>query len=107
MRSKYILSFIFLTVMLLAKIAPSYAECIVFCSEEEKVYVEQEQIFFENEAIFINTPEGIVEVQGIFQDDQGIFYLKPTLYWTCKKCGYSGNPAWTKYCQNCKKRYNE
>ena|ERR1700722_3246733 len=76
--------------------------------EGSKIYVSPEQIQITKDGIFVVLEFEYIQIQAIMQDDQGIHYLKiPPLYWTCRKCGYSGNPPWINYCQQCGRHYAE
>jgi len=87
-------------------IGQSYANSFVVCNDADKAYVLPEEIVVSHDGIFVLVGEEMIQVQAILQNDIGIYYLRPSIYWTCKKCGYSKNPAWINFCQNCKKRYD-
>ncbi len=108
MKLKVFLMLLVLTIAGIGGSSQSYANSLVFCSDGDKVYVSPDQVIVSHDGIFVLDEGEMILVQAILQDSQGIFYLKkPAVYWTCKKCGYSRNPAWTNYCQKCEKRYNE
>ncbi len=50
-----------------------------------------------SEGIFVVTEEGLLPVQGIMQDAQGIYYVSlPLGYWKCRN-GHP-NPPWRLTC---------
>lgn len=107
MQMKVFFVFLVLTIAGIGGTNQSYANVFVFSSDADKLYVSPDQVMISHEGIFVLVEEEFIQVQAILQDDNGIYYLRPSIYWSCKKCGYSQNPAWTNYCQNCKRRFNE
>jgi hypothetical protein len=103
---KVFLMLLVLAIAGISGISQSYANSLIFCSDADKAYIAPDQVTVSPDGIFVLVEGEMIQVQAILQDNKGIYYLKPSIYWTCRKCGYSKNPAWTNYCQSCKRHYN-
>lgn len=101
--------FLVLSALMLAGMGnlSSYEDSFVFNNAKDKIYVSPEQVVISSEGIFVVTEGEVVAVQGILHDCEGTYYLRMSIYWTCRRCGYTDNPAWTSYCEQCKRHYND
>lgn len=72
--------------------------------DAEKEYIMPEQIVISSEGIFVINGKESFQISAIMRDHAGLYYLRRSIYWTCKNCR-TANPAWRNTCKNCKKPY--
>lgn len=98
-------AFLLFVVLSLCGINHIDGHSLILCSDADKVYVSADQVLVSSEGIFVSLGAETVAVSILMQDNQGIYYLTPSIYWRCKSCGYAKNPAWTNYCEECGLHY--